>query len=183
MRTDKKIKTEALQPNNKTARRAHDSREYCTAGNSITQIPSEINELERTAEPRNSGEYITAFHPRPQRARQPPARFGYNTPRNLTPGVCNVRQNPTVEMMPLYGFIPAFSPLFLLFTIFTTVRLPNKLTTIRTLKCTKNLNKINPSKHYTVVVKDPCKMEGWITLLVWKNFEVMKLWNYCMEKL
>ena len=83
-----------------------------TTENPITQTPSTTNEHENVIQAGNNGEETARFYPRPQRVRQPPSRFGYNTPGNPATGVFNVCQNPTVGMMQTYGFIPPQPHLF-----------------------------------------------------------------------
>jgi hypothetical protein len=87
-------------------RTTEDTTVEITAENPITQTPSTTNEHEDVIEAGTNGEETIRFYPRPQRARQPPLRFGYNTPGNPATGVFNVWQNPTVGMMQTYGFIP-----------------------------------------------------------------------------
>ena len=87
-------------------RTTEDTTVEITAENPITQTPSTTNEHEDVIEVGTNGEETIRFYPRPQRARQPPLRFGYNTPGNPATGVFNVWQNPTVGMMQTYGFIP-----------------------------------------------------------------------------
>ena len=74
--------------------------------NPITQTPSTTKNSENVVEMENNCEETAEFHQRPQRVRQPPSRFGYNAPGNPATGVFNVQQNPIVEMIHSYDYIP-----------------------------------------------------------------------------
>ncbi|CAB4036665.1 Hypothetical predicted protein [Paramuricea clavata] len=83
-----------------------------TTENPITQTQSTTNEHENVIKAGNNGEETARFYPQPQRARQPPSRFGYNTRGNPATGVFNVWQNPIVGMMQTYDFPPPQPHLF-----------------------------------------------------------------------
>ena len=74
--------------------------------NPITQTPSPTNNSANVIEAENNCEETAEFHQRPQRVRQPPSRFGYNAPENPATGGFNVQQNPIVEMIHPYDYIP-----------------------------------------------------------------------------
>ena len=76
--------------------------------NPITQTPSPTNNSANVVETENNCEETAEFHQRPQRVRQPPSRFGYkyNAPENPATGGFNVQQNPIVEMIHPYDYIP-----------------------------------------------------------------------------